>query len=115
MVAPTSLAQLVAPASLAHTLLLTEAKNLLGLGCNADGQLGIGTKRDALKPTRVTGLTSMRVCAIACGGRHSLVATEAGLLYAFGNNDAGQLGLGSRGDAMVGVAIGVQNRKTLEK
>lgn len=85
----------------AHTLLLTEAKNLLGLGCNADGQLGIGTKRDALKPTRVTGLTSMRVCAIACGGRHSLVATEAGLLYAFGNNDAGQLGLGSRGDAMV--------------
>ena len=85
----------------AHTLLLTEAQNVLAFGSNGDGQLGIGTTRASAKPVEVRTLRSLRVTAIACGSRHSLAITREGLLYAFGNNDAGQLGLGSAGDAML--------------
>eukprot|EP00966_Prymnesium_polylepis_P006971 160659-Prymnesium_polylepis.1 len=36
----------------------------------------------------------VRVAQIACGAEHCLAAAEGGSLYAWGNNDDGQLGLG---------------------
>jgi alpha-tubulin suppressor-like RCC1 family protein len=36
---------------------------------------------------------------VACGGAHTLVSTLDGELFAFGRNDYGQLGIGTRDDA----------------
>ena len=33
---------------------------------------------------------------MVCGGGHALVFTDGGAVFAFGNNSAGQLGLGDR-------------------
>ncbi len=43
------------------------------------------------------GATRLSVRAVAAGGRHALAVTAAGAVYAWGANESGQLGLGSKG------------------
>jgi alpha-tubulin suppressor-like RCC1 family protein len=38
---------------------------------------------------------------VACGDTHTLVTTDDGVLYAFGRNQNGQLGLGTNDDALL--------------
>lgn len=40
------------------------------------------------------------MASVSCGDTHTLVATDAGELYAFGRNTSGQLGLGSITDSL---------------
>ena len=40
-------------------------------------------------------LSKIRIELIACGGHHSLATTPNGLLFAWGKNSFGQLGIGS--------------------
>ena len=47
-------------------------------------------------PKRVGGLTN--VTDIASGGGHSLAVGEGGIVYTWGGNRHGQLGLGDHGD-----------------
>jgi len=49
----------------------------------------------SLVPTRVPGTLAQR---IACGSSHSMVITEDGRLFTFGNNNVRQLGLGDDAD-----------------
>lgn len=65
-------------------------------GYNADGELGNGTSGATANsdlPVSVTGLTS-GVTAIAAGGFHSL-AIQNGNVYAWGDDNHGQLGNGN--------------------
>ncbi len=39
-------------------------------------------------------ITSMKVAAVACGDQHSVIVTEGGLVFAWGSNLRGQLGVG---------------------
>jgi alpha-tubulin suppressor-like RCC1 family protein len=61
-----------------------------GFGQLGDGQTGAGLYSDV--PTMVVGLTN--VVAIAAGANHSLAVDGTGKLWAWGNDNAGQLGDG---------------------
>ncbi len=68
-------------------------------GSNNRGQLGNGTTADSSVPVQVVspnGSGSLDgVIAVSGGGSHSLALTNTGAVYAWGDNSAGQLGVGS--------------------
>jgi alpha-tubulin suppressor-like RCC1 family protein len=81
-----------------HSLALTTTGQLYAFGDNRYGQLGNSTNDgvDAANPTPT--LVSLpagagQATAIAAGAQYSLVLTDTGRLYAFGENDYGQLGV----------------------
>jgi hypothetical protein len=43
-------------------------------------------------PTKLYGFDSENIVMISCGSKHSMVLTETGRVYSWGNNDCGQLG-----------------------
>lgn len=68
---------------------------VLSWGADASGQLGDGTaSAGATAPTGVANLTGS-VLDIAAGRAHSLAMRADGTVYAWGANEAGQLGIGS--------------------
>lgn len=83
-----------------HSLVLTEAGQILSWGCNIFGQLGIGNKEDesVAKPSLVKRLAAEFVIQINCGANHNLALTKSGLIYSWGSNAFGQLGNGMKGN-----------------
>jgi alpha-tubulin suppressor-like RCC1 family protein len=80
-----------------HALALTSTGQLYAFGSNEYGQLGTevnsGTTMPNPTPAPVTlPGASGPVVQIAAGAAHSLALTATGQLYAFGENDLGQLG-----------------------
>ena len=66
-------------------------------GLNNHGQLGIGSKFNCSAPSRVKDLDPYEgdyVVEVAGGEHHSIARTKDGLVYCWGRNDEGQLGLG---------------------
>jgi alpha-tubulin suppressor-like RCC1 family protein len=63
-------------------------------GDNKFGQLGLN-KTDAFKdkPTKLSGIGS--ISAVVAGRSHTFAISQAGLVYAWGNNNSGQLGDGT--------------------
>ncbi|CAH1230080.1 RPGR [Branchiostoma lanceolatum] len=76
-----------------HTALITDNGRLYTFGSNDWGQLGLGHTKTAAKPSCVKSLKHEKAKLVACGRSHTLVATEDGKLYAFGNNGETQLGV----------------------
>jgi X-linked retinitis pigmentosa GTPase regulator len=72
-----------------HTLVLTSTKNVIAMGGNKFGQLGIGSKRSSLYPVAVKGLESERVVSIAAG-HISAAVTEKGVVYVWGTGVFGE-------------------------
>lgn len=58
------------------------------------GKLGLGAKKvkNVVKPTKVRLPPQCVPVAVACGGSHTLLQTEASV-FACGDNTCGQLGL----------------------
>jgi alpha-tubulin suppressor-like RCC1 family protein len=67
----------------------------VGWGRNNSGQLGDGTTQDTSVPVRAAGLTG-GIRQIAGGTAHTLAVGSNGEVWAWGNNDSGQLGDGTR-------------------
>ena len=91
-----------------HSLALTSDGQLFAWGYNGLGQLGDGTTAIRSVPVAVTmtgALSGKTVTAIAGGARHSLALTSDGQLFAWGQNDDGQLGDGTTADRSVPVAV----------
>jgi alpha-tubulin suppressor-like RCC1 family protein len=91
-----------------YSLALTEAGEVYAWGWSYYGQcrnIGLGNREQdlLLTPTRVAGLAKVK--AIAAGSDHSLVLTEAGEVYACGDNQYGQLGLGDRESRLTPVRV----------
>jgi alpha-tubulin suppressor-like RCC1 family protein len=63
-------------------------------GDNLSGQLGNGNNNSSNIPVAVSGLTS-GVSAIAAGGDHSIALKSDGTVWAWGDNQLGQLGNGN--------------------
>jgi RCC1 and BTB domain-containing protein len=64
-------------------------------GWNIMGYLGIGSKDDSYhKPKLNQYLNNEFVVDISCGAYHSLVSTNCGEVYAWGDNGCGQIGNG---------------------
>jgi alpha-tubulin suppressor-like RCC1 family protein len=80
---------------------LTEG-SLFGFGHNAHGQAVPGCADvDVAVPRAFPALPS-RVAQVACGERHTLLLTDHGHVFAFGDNSNGQLGSSGTGDARAG-------------
>jgi hypothetical protein len=71
-----------------HTLILRTSGTVLATGGNTFGQLGDGTKRSALKPVELRGLS--KVQQISCS-HHSAAVTTAGELFLWGTGVFGEL------------------------
>eukprot|EP01084_Bolivina_argentea_P268875 456827_1 len=81
-----------------HTLILTTNGNVLSCGDGPHGALGHGmNNKNVYVPKLIEKLKSKRVIDIAAGQYHSLVVTDEGDLYGFGNGSDGQLAIGQSG------------------
>ncbi|XP_068123830.1 RCC1 and BTB domain-containing protein 2 isoform X2 [Hyperolius riggenbachi] len=79
-----------------HVVIVTSDGEVYSWGHNAYSQLGNGSTNQALIPGPVsTNLINKKVISVACGSHHSLATTSDGEVYAWGYNNAGQIGSGS--------------------
>lgn len=81
-------------AGYAHTIAVTDAGVVYGWGSNDKGQLGLDGFTATFSPTMITGLSGKKVTRVSCGYDTTVAMTDKGLVYTFGNNQQGQLGLG---------------------
>jgi len=72
---------------------LTSQGDLYAWGDNKYGQLGLGHERDCATPQKVTALENKKIVAIAVGAEFILALSNDNKVYAWGDNDRGQLGL----------------------
>jgi len=79
-----------------HVLAYTSTGELYSWGHNGYCQLGNGTSNQGLTPTLVQGaLAGKTVVDVACGSHHSVCLTSEGEIYAWGQNNCGQIGSGT--------------------
>ena len=72
----------------------TKEGGLYAWGQGLLGQLGLGAATSVPEPTPVPAMKGKVVKKVCCGAEHTLVLTESGDLYSFGNGTMGQLGHG---------------------
>ena len=93
-----------------HSLILKESGELFVFGYNVYGQLGLGDNKKRITPKLLmkTGddivpslnlpvrnkVKDNTIQHIVCGNDHTFILKESGELFAFGDNEYGQLGLG---------------------
>ncbi|KMQ94954.1 rcc1 and btb domain-containing protein 1 [Lasius niger] len=75
-------------------LALTEEGEVYSWGFNKKRKSDDGSHTPVFSatPTRVAGLSDKRIVDIACGSGHSLALTSDGMVYAWGENNLGQVG-----------------------
>lgn len=84
---------LYATAGWRHTIALKQNGSLWGWGWNASGQVGIENDfKDILIPCQIGPYSDWRF--VSAGNEHTAAIKTDGTLWAWGRNDAGQLGLG---------------------
>lgn len=75
-----------------HALLLTHDGEVYAFGRNTEGQLGLGNRKDQKNPQLVSHLAQRsKVAQVSCGRDFSLALDSQGKLWAWGQNDGGQL------------------------
>ena len=81
-------------------LCLTTQNKLFSWGMNYFGQLGIGyaNKNGKFYWPKLITLSDVNIVQVCCGDTHSLVLTEEGLVYGWGDNLFGQTGGGLNGE-----------------
>ncbi|KAH9513169.1 putative E3 ubiquitin-protein ligase herc4 [Bulinus truncatus] len=79
-----------------HSVVLTQAHEVLTWGKNDEGQLGRGDVEESFRitPKLVKSLAVCCVLQVACGNNHTIVLTNEGCVGTWGSNSYGQLGLG---------------------
>lgn len=88
-----------------HSLALTSTGQVLAWGNNVDGELGDGTNSNSAVPVPVHLPKKVVVTAIAAGDDDSMAVTSTGQVYAWGTNEYGELGDGSKQDTNTPVAV----------
>ncbi|XP_059521644.1 E3 ISG15--protein ligase HERC5-like isoform X2 [Myotis daubentonii] len=76
----------------AHSMALSMSGNIYSWGRNDCGQLGLGHTDNEDRPSLIEALDNQKVEFLACGGSHTALLTEDGLLFTFGAGKHGQLG-----------------------
>lgn len=90
-----------------HTLAVTREKILYSWGKNFDGQLGNGTTNSTDEPSLTSlGSNLNRIKLISAGLQHSLAISTQKVLYAWGHNANGQLGLGNNNSTSTPTIVG---------
>lgn len=75
-----------------HTCLLDSEGGLWTWGRGTWGQTGHGHCENRSLPQRMAALAGRRLVQVAAGGRHTLALDASNQLWAWGNNESGQLG-----------------------
>merc|ERR1719160_1147850 len=78
----------------AHTMVLNADGEVYTFGTSAFGAMGQGPDVRQTAPLLLRITKSIQVRQIAAGSRYSLLVTDDGQVYTFGENRRGQLGLG---------------------
>ena len=77
-----------------HVLVLTDRGYVYSWGLNSNGQLGVGGTDDSSTPVEITSLRGQGVVQVETSSNGSFARTNDGQLYAWGQNDYGNLGFG---------------------
>ncbi|XP_029664536.1 uncharacterized protein LOC115236290 isoform X3 [Formica exsecta] len=77
-----------------HSVALTADGRVFTWGWGVHGQLGHGNTDEKITPSLVTALLGVVVRCISAGYAHTLALSVDGVVYAFGSNVLGQLGIG---------------------
>jgi len=87
-----------------HSLAIAADGTVWAWGWNGEGQLGDGTTRDrSTTPVQVAGLTN--AIAVAAGSSHTVALRRDGTVWAWGQNEQGQLGDGTTRDRSTPVQV----------
>ena len=87
-----------------HTLCISPFNGLMSFGNNDLGQLGDNTTITRAVPVPVQGL-NYGVNNVSAGGTHSLALMNDQTIKSWGNNQKGQLGIGSYTNSLVPVTV----------
>lgn len=88
-----------------HTLALTSSGGVLAWGNNFQGELGDGTTTVSHLPVQTKIPAGVTVTAVTAGCYDSLALTSTGQLLAWGRNDYGELGDGTKIDRPLPVRV----------
>jgi len=77
---------------------VTENGKVYSCGLNQKGQLGLGDCKTQTNPMLMQALSGYNVVAVATGRQHGLILTDAGDVFACGDNSSGQCGIGNKKD-----------------
>ena len=78
-----------------HALAITSLGRLYGWGLNTSGQVGIASLTTVSSPVLVSGPAATSWSSVSAGNIYSLGITTTGLLYGWGFNTSGQVGIAS--------------------
>lgn len=84
-----------------HSLALNNKGEVWSWGFNKFGQVGDGSTNNRVMPQKIEALKGINVSAVAVGRWHCLALAENGTVYAWGNNEYGQLGDGTRENSLL--------------
>lgn len=90
-----------------HGAFLTAAGEVYTWGDNNFGKLGLGTTAnyELIVPAKVTALDGVIIRSITMGNGASYAISDDGVLYSWGQNSNGQLGIGSQAHAGTPTAV----------
>ncbi|XP_073698658.1 E3 ISG15--protein ligase HERC5-like [Garra rufa] len=95
-----------------HSMALTKDGQLLVWGENSHGQLGLRKDHPGSPSAQhVESLSGIPVAQISAGGDHSFVLSLSGVVFGWGKNSAGQLGLGDTADRHVPTVVNSLGQK----
>lgn len=82
--------------SLHSAVICNEGRDVYIWGNGDKGQLGRGDTESQTFPRLVISLRDKQIIKICCGQAHTLALSSPGIIYSFGDNSHGQLGLGDQ-------------------
>ncbi|XP_021567716.1 E3 ISG15--protein ligase HERC5 [Carlito syrichta] len=85
----------------AHSMALSMSGNIYSWGNNEFGQLGLGHTENKDSPSLIEKLDNQEVEFLACGGSHTALLTQDGLVFTFGAGKYGQLGHNSTQNELI--------------
>jgi alpha-tubulin suppressor-like RCC1 family protein len=77
-----------------HSLVVSSAGEVYSFGNGTSGRLGHGDEQIQLTPKVIEALAGVKVREVAAGAGYSLVLSEDGVVYSFGDGEYGKLGHG---------------------
>ncbi|CAG0901286.1 unnamed protein product [Darwinula stevensoni] len=96
------------------SIALLESGELFAWGYNGNGQLGLGNNANQHLPCKVTNLQGVFISQVVCGYAHTLALSDEGVLYGWGANSYGQLGIGNKSNPSVPTRIAPEIGRVVE-